>query len=107
MGKLTSTGKRTVKVGDHPHTNMISKQAIVKRGKYKCRILGMHLKLRDQQLKTILCIYICYIFIYNLYIDLLYQNLMVTANTKQKLKKQANYNVFVEKYTRSLITKFY
>ena len=60
MGK----GKHTVKVRNYPHTNMVSKPAIVQRGEYKCRILEMHLKLRDQRLKTILEIYIyidCYI----------------------------------------------
>ena len=31
MGKLTSKGKDTVKVGNHPHTN-ISKPTIVRRG---------------------------------------------------------------------------
>ena len=61
MGKLTSKGKHTVKVGSHPDTKMVS----------KCRILEMHLKLRDQQLKIILYVY-----------RLLYQNLMVTANQK-------------------------
>ena len=30
MGKLTSKGKHKVKVGNHPHTNMISKPAIVR-----------------------------------------------------------------------------
>ena len=69
MGKLTSKGKHTVKVGNHPHRNMISKPAVVRRGEHKCRILEMHLKLKDQQLITILFIY-----------RLLYQNLMVTAN---------------------------
>ena len=38
-------------------------------GEYKCRIFEMHLKLRDQQLKTIMYTY-----------RLLYQNLMVTTN---------------------------
>ena len=71
MGKLTSKGKHTVKVGNHQHKNMISKPAIVRRGAYKCRRLDMHLKLSDQQLKTILYIY-----------RLLYQNLMVTTNQK-------------------------
>ena len=28
MGKLTGKGKHTVKVGNHPHTNMISKPVI-------------------------------------------------------------------------------
>ena len=40
-------GKHTVKVGNHSYTNMISKPAIVRREEYKCRILEMHLKLRD------------------------------------------------------------
>ena len=32
MGKLTGKGKKhTVKVGNHPHTNMISKPAIMRR----------------------------------------------------------------------------
>ena len=51
MEMLTRKGKDTVKVGNHPQTNMISKPAIVKRGEYKCRILEMHLKLIDQQSK--------------------------------------------------------
>ena len=67
--KLTSKGKHTVKVGSYLHTNMISKPATVKRGEHKGKILEMHLKLKEQQLKTILFIY-----------RLLYQNLMVTAN---------------------------
>ena len=55
MKKLPGKGKHTVKVGKYPHTNMISKPAIVRRN-YKCKILEMHLKLRDQQLKP--CVYI-------------------------------------------------
>ena len=47
MGKLTGKGKHTVKVGNHPHTNMISTPAIVRKGEYKFRILKMYLKLRD------------------------------------------------------------
>ena len=70
-GKLTCKGKRTVKVGSHPHTNMLSKPAILRRGEHKCRVLEMHLKLKEQQFNTILFIY-----------RLLYQNLMVTANLK-------------------------
>ena len=54
MEKLTGKGKRTLKVGNHLHTNNISKPAIVRRGEQKCRILEMHLKLKDQQLRTIL-----------------------------------------------------
>ena len=38
MGKLTAKSEKTVKVGNHPHTNMISKPAIVRRKEYKCRI---------------------------------------------------------------------
>ena len=71
MEKLTSKGKHRVKVGSHPHTNMKSKPATVRRGEYKRRTLEMHLKLRDQQLKTILFVY-----------RLLYQNLMVTTKRK-------------------------
>ena len=71
MGKLTGKGKHTVKLGNHPYTNMMSKPGIMRRREYKCRILEMHLKLRDQQFKTIL--FIC---------RLLYQNLMGTANQK-------------------------
>ena len=69
MEKLISKGKHTVKLGNHPHTNMISKPAVMRKGEYRCRILEMHLKLKDQQFKTILYIY-----------RLLYQNLMVTTN---------------------------
>ena len=69
MGKFSSKGKHKVKVGNQPHTNMMPKQEIVRRGKYKCRILEMHLKLIDQQLKTILYIY-----------RLQYQNLMRTES---------------------------
>jgi len=49
---------------------MISKPAVVRR-ECKCKILGTHLKVRDQQLKTIM------------YRErVLYQNLMVTAKQK-------------------------
>ena len=51
MGKLTSKGKYTVKVGNHPHTN-ISKPGIMTGGEYKCRVSKMCLKLGDQGLKT-------------------------------------------------------
>ena len=71
MEKLTGKGKHTVKVGNHLHTNMISKPAIMRRGEHTCRILEMHLNLKDQQLKTNLFIY-----------RLLYQNLIITANRK-------------------------
>ena len=74
MRKLASKGKHTVKVGNHPYTNKTSKPTIVKTEDYKLRILEMHLKLRDQQLKTTLYIY-----------RLLNQNLMVTANQKSTI----------------------
>ena len=53
MAKLNGKGKHTVKVGNHPNTN-ISKPAIVRGGEYKCRTFEMYLKLRDQHLKTIM-----------------------------------------------------
>ena len=49
MGKLTGKGTCTAKVGNHPHKNMPSKPAILRRGKYKRRILEMYLKLKEQQ----------------------------------------------------------
>ena len=54
MGKLNGKGKNTVKVGNHPQTNMISKPVIVRVGEYKGRVFKIHLQLRDQQLKTVL-----------------------------------------------------
>ena len=51
MGKLTSRGKHIVNVGNHPHTNMISKPAIVRR--VQIQDIGNVFELRDQQLKTI------------------------------------------------------
>lgn len=39
MEKLTSKGKHKVKVRNHPHTNMVSKQAIMRQGEHKGRIL--------------------------------------------------------------------
>ena len=87
MGKLTGKGKHTVKVGNYPHINMTSKPAIMSRRENKCRILEMHLKLGDQQLKTILYIY-----------RLSYQVLIVKANQKHKIdihtkkKKECKHN---------------
>ena len=37
---------------------MLPKSGIVRRDGYKCRTLKMHLQLRDQQFKTLSCIYI-------------------------------------------------
>ena len=53
---------------------MLSKPVIVRRGEHKCRLLEMHLKLKDQQLKRIFFIY-----------RLLYQYIMVTANQKSTM----------------------
>ena len=59
MVKLTANSKHPLKVGNHPQTH-IPKPGIMRRGEYKCRILKMHLKLRDQQLKTIfVCVCVC------------------------------------------------
>ena len=66
---------------------MISKTLIVNGGEYKCRVFKMHLRLRDQQLKTITYVY-----------RLLYKNLMVTANEKSIIdthtekKKESKHN---------------
>ena len=97
MGKLTGKSKNTVKAGNHPHTNMISKPAAMRRGEYKCRKWELHLKLRDQQLTTNLCVY-KYIYTYIYLYRLLYQNLMGNANKKITIdthttkKKQPKYN---------------
>ena len=71
MRRLISKGKHIVMLENHPHTNMLSTPAIVRRGEYKCGIIEIYLKLRDQQLKTIF--YVC---------GLLYQNPMVNPNQK-------------------------
>ena len=51
----------------------------MRREGYKCRALHVHLRLRDQQLKTILYIY-----------RLLYQNFRVTANQKSTINTHTN-----------------
>ena len=82
MKKFIGKGEHRVKVGNHPHTKVVGTL------KDKCGILEMHLKLRDQLLKTTLYIH-----------RLLYQNLMVTTNQKstidtytRKKKKQSKHN---------------
>ena len=79
MTRLPSKGTYTVKIQNHPCTIMPPKSEILKRGVYKCRILEMHLQLRDQQLKTILYIY-----------RLLYQNFRITANQKSTIDTKTN-----------------
>ena len=56
---------------------MIPKIIIVRGGEYKCRIVKMYLKLRDQQHKTIMYKY-----------RLLYKYLMVTTSQKSIIDTQ-------------------
>ena len=59
MGNHTGKGKHKVIVRYHPHTNMISKLVIIiRREEHNCRKWELHLKLRNQQLKRNLYIYI-------------------------------------------------
>ena len=51
MGKIIDKGRHTVKIGNHPHINMLSKAATMKRGEYRGRKWELHLKLKEQQLK--------------------------------------------------------
>ena len=112
MGKLTGECKHIVKVRNHTHTNMIAEPATVRRGGCECRIAGMHLKLRDQQLNTNLCVYtyifVCmcvlcvhihiymyiYIHIYTYTCErervFIIHNLMLTANQKSTIDTQTN-----------------
>ena len=66
---------------------MISKPENMRREEYKCKVLQMHLKLRDQQLKSVLYIQ-----------RLLYQHFMATTNQKStidghtKKKVQSKHN---------------
>ena len=65
MGELISKGKHTVKAGNYTNKNTVSKPIIMRGGEYKYRIFKMHLKLRVQQLKTIMYMYV--VNIYNCY----------------------------------------
>ena len=58
MTKLKSNGIRIVKIQNHPCTIIPPKSDIMRRGGYKCGTPEMNLQLREQQLKTILYIYI-------------------------------------------------
>ena len=51
MEKPSGKGKHTIKVGNHPHTNMISKPAIVRRA--AMQDIGNAFEIKDQQLKTV------------------------------------------------------
>jgi len=79
MTRLSSKGVSTVKIGNHPYTIMLPKSEIMRRGRYKCGTMEMHLQLRDQQLKTISYIY-----------RLLYQKFRATANQKPTTDTQTN-----------------
>ena len=79
MTRFTSKGTHLAKVRNHPHTNMLPKSEVMKRGGYKGRTMEMHLQLRDQQLETILHIY-----------RLLYQNFRVNAKQKSTIDTHAN-----------------
>ena len=57
MTRLTNKSTNIVKVEKHPHTNMLPKSEVMRRGGYICSTLEMHLQLKDQQLKTILYIH--------------------------------------------------
>ena len=59
MRKVTDQGKYTVKRESQPYTHMISKLVIIiRREEHNCRKWELHLKLRNQQLKRNLYIYI-------------------------------------------------
>ena len=79
MTRLTDKGIYTVKIWNHPCTNMPPESEFVRRGGHKCRPLEMYLQLRDQQFKTISYIY-----------RLLYQNFGITANQKSTIDTQIN-----------------
>lgn len=65
----SSLVKVNIQKGRKSSSHNISKPVIVKGGGHKCRLPETPLKLKDQQLKTILSVY-----------RTVYQNLMVTAN---------------------------
>ena len=95
MTRFTSKGINTVKVGNHPHTTMLLKSEIVRR--VQMQDTEMHLQLRDQQLKTILCV-CAYIYVY-MYMCIYIPISKLQGNCKPKIynrytnkKKQLKYN---------------
>ena len=74
----------------------MSKPVIVRGEENKCKVVKMHLKLRDQQLKTITY---TYIHMHTHVHILLYRNLMVTTNQKSiidthtKKRKESKHNI--------------
>ena len=81
MTRLTSKGKYTVKIINHPCTIIPPKSEIMRRSGYKCRTLEMSLQLREQQLKTISYTY-----------RLLHQNFRITASQKSTIDTQRKIN---------------
>ena len=84
MEKVTRKGKQNFRnlsiiLGNYPHINMILKPATMGREEQKFREWELHLKLRDQQLKTTLYIY-----------RLPYQNLMRNVNQKVTVDTHKN-----------------
>ena len=75
MTRITSKGICTVKAGNQPHKNILPKPETVRRG-YKCRILEVHLQLRDQKLKNNLAY---------TYIDSYVKTSWLTANQKSTI----------------------
>ena len=109
MKKLIITGKKIVKVGNHPYTNTISKPAIIRIGEFECRLLERHLQPEETRnvkqsyiyIHTCIHINIYRLLIYYIYIHvyrLLYQYLMLTTNQKYAInthpseKKQSKHN---------------
>ena len=84
MEKLTSKTKHTVKEGNHPHTSMIPKSAMVrKRETSNVRYWKYVLKLRNQEFAISEHMHIR---AYSIY--LLYQSIMVNANCKSTVDTQ-------------------
>ena len=85
MTRLTGKGIYTVKLGTHLHTNMLPKPEILRR--VQCRILEIHLQLRDQQVKTI-------------YVDIQTPILKLHGNCKPNI-----YNRYTHKQEKAIQTQ--
>ena len=66
-----------MKVANHPHTIMMSKPVIVTGGEYQCGKFEMHLKLSDEQHKTITYLY-----------RLLYKKSVIDIHRKMKTESK-------------------
>ena len=85
MGNFTGKGKHSIKVGNNPYAIKTSSQ---EKRRVQNRILEMHLKVRDQQLKTISYAY-----------RPVYQNFMVPTNQKSTVdthKRKSNPNTMLK-----------